>query len=416
MKLNRTVVNNVLQMGFIQMINYLFPLITVPYLLRVVGISNYGVISVEIAIVQILLIISDYGFTFTATQKIAVNDKIDGELVSVIYSYKLIMGLVISVIMAICLMFLNLSGEMVSFHIWFYFFFLAQSLIPIWLFRGINKVSYVSFLTVGSKFLTLILILLMIKDKADFYLMGIVYAVPTIIICIISFILAKKHGMNFSRIRRNQFFQELLEGKDIFISNIVGVLYTSLNIVVVSYFGGSYAAGIYATCEKMIGLVNSVTNAVSQAVYPTVCKQIVLQQERIKQVKVSLRYFGWWVICTFIGGILIIILAPLLLNIITGSHITESQVLTLRIMSFIPFLISLGHLFGIQTLIPLNQSKSVRNAVSLGGIINITLGILLSWVYHAPGTAVAILLCELAVVIKEYFSIKSYVNEAEGGV
>ncbi|WP_088042772.1 oligosaccharide flippase family protein [Bacillus sp. EAC] len=416
MKLNKIVVNNILQMGFIQMINYLFPLITVPYLLRTIGLSNYGIISVEISIVQILLIFSDYGFTFTATQRIAVNDKIDGKLVSVIYTYKAIMALFIAFIMVGTLFILDLNKEMIVFHIGFYFFFLSQSLIPSWLFRGINKVSYVSILTVVSKLLTLLLMFLLIVKKSDYFLLGVVYAVPTMLTCIVAQILGRKHGLNFKRINRNSIITEISEGKDIFISNIVGVLYTSLNVIVVSFFGGSYAAGIYATCEKLIGLVNSITNAVSQAVYPTVCKYIVKQESKIEQIKVSIKYFGWWNICTFIGGILILILAPLLLKIITGTQVTNTQVLTLRIMSFIPFLISLGHLFGIQTLIPLKKSKSVRNAVTVGGVINITLGMLLSWMFNAPGTATAILLCEVAVVLNEYFSIVSYVKQKEGGV
>ncbi|CAI8728186.1 Flippase [Priestia megaterium] len=414
MKINSLAVKNIFQMGIIQLINYAFPLVTVPYLLRTIGVSNYGLLSVEISIVQILLILSDYGFAFTATQKIALNKKIDNQLVSIIYSFKAIIGSVILLMYIILITVSSFSVKTIIFHLGFFLFFQSQSLIPVWLFRGLNKLWYVSFLTILTKILTLILMLLFVRTKNDFYLLGIVYALPTILTCVIAQLFGRRLGVKFEKVKVSSFIGELKEGKDIFISNAVGTLYTSLNTVIVSFFGGSYAAGIYATCEKVVGVINSLTNAVSQAVYPIVCKKIVEVRTRKGQIRVPFKYFGWWVICTFIGGLLIIILAPVILEIITGKKQTGSQILTLQIMSFIPFLISLGHLLGIQTLIPLNNKTSVRVAVTYGAVTNITLGMILSYFIHAPGTALAIVACELVVVVKELYSINSYLKYEKG--
>ncbi|MCU5328747.1 hypothetical protein COJ27_13860 [Bacillus cereus] len=414
MKLNSMAVKNIAQMGVIQLVNYLFPLITVPYLLRTIGISNYGILSVEIAVAQILLIISDYGFAFTATQKIAIKEKVDNDLASAIYIVKCLMGIIVFIAVSIIIYVFSADTKTIILHFGFFGFFFFQSLIPNWLFRGLNKLMYISILTVMSKLFTLVLMLLLIKSESDYYLLGIVYAVPTIIICVIAQIVVIKLGVKIQRVSIRRILSEIEEGKDIFLSNIIGVLYTTLNTIVVAFFGGSYAAGIYATCEKVVGLVNSVTNAISQAVYPIVCKEIAKKKNKIEQFKVSLKYFGWWPVCTFIGGIILLVLAPFILALITGEKVTDNQILTLRIMSFIPFLISLGHLLGIQTLIPLNDKASVRIAVTYGAIVNLSLGVLLSWLYEAPGTAAAILLCELVVVGKELKFIKTHISSKEG--
>ncbi|HDR4725059.1 oligosaccharide flippase family protein [Bacillus cereus group sp. Sample62] len=414
MKLNSMAVKNIAQMGVIQLVNYLFPLITVPYLLRTIGISNYGILSVEIAVAQILLIISDYGFAFTATQKIAIKEKVDNDLASAIYIVKCLMGIIVFIAVSIIIYVFSADTKTIILHFGFFGFFFFQSLIPNWLFRGLNKLMYISILTVMSKLFTLVLMLLLIKSESDYYLLGIVYAVPTIIICVIAQIVVIKLGVKIQRVSIKRILSEIEEGKDIFLSNIIGVLYTTMNTIVVAFFGGSYAAGIYATCEKVVGLVNSVTNAISQAVYPIVCKEIAKKKNKIEQFKVSLKYFGWWPVCTFIGGIILLVLAPFILALITGGKVTDNQILTLRIMSFIPFLISLGHLLGIQTLIPLNDKASVRIAVTYGAIVNLSLGVLLSWLYEAPGTAAAILLCELVVVGKELKFLKTHISSKEG--
>ncbi|MGK0537074.1 oligosaccharide flippase family protein, partial [Bacillus sp. 'calajunan'] len=106
-------------------------------------------------------------------------------------------------------------------------------------FRGLNKLMYISILTVMSKLFTFVLMLLLIKSESDYYLLGIVYAVPTIIICVIAQIVVIKLGVKIQRVSIRRILSEIEEGKDIFLSNIIGVLYTTLNTIVVAFFGGS---------------------------------------------------------------------------------------------------------------------------------------------------------------------------------
>jgi polysaccharide transporter, PST family len=402
MKFNKQAINNIIQMSFVQILNYAIPLIMVPYLLRTVGVVNFGKIATALAVVQLLIIISDYGFNFTATQKLAINKNVGNKLLSTIYFYKICLILFITLCLIFLILFYDSSVKEIIFIIGFYLFFLSQSLIPVWLFRGINKMIYVSLLTFTSKILSVLLLVLFVKEKVDYHLLGLIYAIPTLITMFLSFILIKKFGYKIIKISLNDVYEELNTGKDMFLSNIVGTLYTTLNPIILTYFAGPYATGLYSTCEKIIGVVNSMTNAVSQAVYPIVCQKIN-EKPFVKlfnyTIPASFLYFGWWPPLILLTSIILGINASLLLEIVLGSPVITEQILLLKIMFFIPLAISLGHLFGIQTLLPFNKRKSVRNSIFRGAFLNLILGTSGSIFFGSLGMGISVLICEIVVAL-----------------
>ncbi|ALA53341.1 oligosaccharide flippase family protein [Shouchella clausii] len=406
MKVNKLALKNIVQLSAVQFINYIFPLVTLPYMLRTIGMSNYGLISIALSINVILMALSDYGFSFSATKEISLKEKVDNRLASTIYWYKIMFGLVILLVGAIIISLFTFDLRYYLFFLGFFLFFYSQSMIPNWMFRGLNKMEYISVLTVLSKLMTLCFLVIFINSEEDFYLMGLVYGIPTIISCMLAQYFAHKNGFRLDRVKFSNIVDELKKGKDYFISNAVGILYTSFNVIIVSIIGGSLAAGIYATCERIVGVINSLTNAVSQAVFPIVCKKSEVLQNGKDKLMVSVKYFGWWVLCTSLAAIMIIVLAPYILLFLTGDEASSLQITTLQVMSFVPVLISLGHLFGILTLIPMSFQKQVRNAVFMGAAVNMTLGVTLSYTFSTIGTALAILLCEATVVIREYIVVK----------
>ncbi|MTC13076.1 oligosaccharide flippase family protein, partial [Providencia stuartii] len=67
--MDRVILKNILSMFSIQGINYFIPLIMVPYLVRTLGLDGFGKYSIVIAIIQYLVIITDYGFNLSASRE-----------------------------------------------------------------------------------------------------------------------------------------------------------------------------------------------------------------------------------------------------------------------------------------------------------------------------------------------------------
>ncbi|MFG6495382.1 oligosaccharide flippase family protein [Fictibacillus sp. UD] len=409
MRFNKQAVNNILQMSFVQGLNYILPLIMIPYLLRTIGVENYGRVAAAIAIVQFLLIISDFGFNFTATQKIAVKGKIDNKLISTIYIYKIII-IVILLITIIGLIYIKNRDE-ILFIFGFFVFFIGQSLIPAWLFRGINKMVYVSLLTFISKLTTLILLFVYINQTTDYYLMGLIYGVPSFITMILSYFIMRTYGFKFVQVSWEDLKEELSSGKDMFLSNIVGTFYTTLNPIMLTLIAGPYATGIYSTCEKIIGVLNSMTNAVSQAVYPIVCQKFTENPYfKVKKymIPISFLFFGWFPPFILVVSLVLNFNSEWILELVNGSDVPNGQISLLNIMIFIPFAISLGHLLGIQSLLPLNERVSVRNSIFKGAILNLILGTAGTLIFGVIGMGTSVLICEFVVALSMFFYLVKY--------
>ncbi|WP_180964394.1 oligosaccharide flippase family protein, partial [Escherichia coli] len=65
---------NVLYLAISQGANYLLPLLIFPYLVRVIGVSNFGDLSFSLITIQVLLMIVEYGFGYSGTREIALNN------------------------------------------------------------------------------------------------------------------------------------------------------------------------------------------------------------------------------------------------------------------------------------------------------------------------------------------------------
>lgn len=81
----RRVLDNIVSLTGIQMVQYLLPLVTFPYLTRVLGPANFGKVAFAVAFITYFQLITDYGFNLSATREISIN-RDDPRKVSCIYS------------------------------------------------------------------------------------------------------------------------------------------------------------------------------------------------------------------------------------------------------------------------------------------------------------------------------------------
>ena len=110
---NKRVLTNFLSLSVLQGTNLLLPLITFPYLVRVLGIEKFGLISFALATVAYFEIITDYGFDLSATRQISINRNNKEKIVSV-YSAVLSIKAILSLVSLVLLTILVFSFSLVS--------------------------------------------------------------------------------------------------------------------------------------------------------------------------------------------------------------------------------------------------------------------------------------------------------------
>lgn len=268
----KTVASNFAWLTVLQVAGYVFPLITLPYLARVIGVDGFSKIAFATAIMIWIQTVADWGFNMSATRDVAQNrenpDKISFIFSNVLWARLLLMlvSFVILVILVATVPKLrdNAAVIMVSFlmipgHIMF----------PDWFFQAMEKMKYITILNVLMKLLFTIAVFVFIRTPEDYILQPLLNSL-SFAVCgaaALYLIIARWHV----RIRRpvfSEILRTIRESTDIFINNLMPNLYNSFSTMLLGFWGAPGAVGILDGGNKFVQIGNQLLSTLSRAFYP----------------------------------------------------------------------------------------------------------------------------------------------------
>jgi len=162
---------NFLSLSILRALNYLLPLITLPYLVRVLGPEKFGLIAFAQAFIGYFIILTDYGFNLSATREISIH-RDEKEKVSKIFNsvmaVKFLLGMLSFIILALILTFIPKFGNDWLVYIFAFGMVLGNILFPVWFFQGMEKMKYITILNIVAKGIFTVCIFIFIRKMADY--------------------------------------------------------------------------------------------------------------------------------------------------------------------------------------------------------------------------------------------------------
>lgn len=404
---NNKIVHNFLSLASVQVLNYVLPIITLPYLMRVVGVSHFGLISFAQAIMQYFILFTDYGFNLIATRDISkVRD--DKEKVSKMFSSvmaaKLILLLFSFVFLALLVFFVPKFRNDALIYVFTFGMVVGNVLFPTWFFQGIEEMKVISLLNVFSKLIFTIGIFFVVKQPEDYLNAAILNSLGFILIGVISlFIVFFKYKIKIITPSWHDISSQMREGWDIFISNMFSSLYTTSNTVILGFIASNTIVGYFSAADKIIKACSSVISPIIQAVYPHI--SIVLEKSK-EEALLLIRKIGLIITVVIGAGCFVLLFgSSIILPLFAGSSYDNSIVL-IQIMSFLPLIIGWANVLGVLTLINFGYQKQLSRIYIYSSIFSILTTLILVPLFKEVGTAINVTLIESIVTIAMYVVLR----------
>lgn len=369
-KSHRQIIENFFSLSILNGLNILLPLVTLPYLVRILGPEKYGTVSFVLVIIQYITLISNYGFTYSATKLISQNrndlNKVSIYFSSIVY-IKFIISFCISIILLICVIYVPKLHKEYILYLMSAGIIFGDVLNPTWLFQGMEKMKYLTIANFISKGTFTILTFFVITQVSDYPYVCLLTSIGYLLSGIFSTSLAfYTFKIKFVAPRKDDYLFQLKEGWYIFISTLGMNLYRNTNIFILGIFTKDSTVGLYSAAEKLVRAFQTPITPLSEALYPHISNRFH-KNDKVDNVKVLFKLGRYYFIALGILSLSVFFLSDYITPIVLGNKFTETSI-NVKIMSFIILFGGLNYLFGIIGLVNLNKKKEFAFAVLVAGI------------------------------------------------
>lgn len=398
--MDKSVIRNIVSLVGVQGANYIVPLITLPYLVRVLGPVGYGGLNFSLALIQYFVLFADYGFNLSVTKQISVmrdsKEKIS-ELFWIVMFCKSVLAVFGLVTLVLLIYFFPKIGEFSIVLVCAYTVVIGNVLFPVWLFQGLERMGMIAIANITAKLMAVPLIFVFVKTSSDAWLAGLITGITTVTAGIIGLIAIRRfnwidwHKPTWGGVKR-----ELSLGWHVFLSTAAISLYTVSITVILGIIAGPVAVGYYTAADKIRQAVQGIIAPVSLAIYPRI--NALMVKDRIIAFAMIRKLLLIQGVGTFILSLLLFLFSePIILLAYDSGYI--NSVTVLKWLAWLPFVIGLSNVLGIQTLLVLGLNEIFSRILIASGVLSLLLIFPLGSLWAQDGAAIATFITELTVTL-----------------
>ncbi len=397
---------NFFSLSVLQVFSYILPLLTLPYLVRVLGVEKFGLVAFAASFIMFFNILVDYGFNLSATREVAVNRENKSKITEI---YSSVMSIKVLLIL---LSFLILASIVYSFDkfrvddtLYFITFIvvIGQALFPIWYFQGMERMKYITIVNISSKTLFTIAIFVFVHNEADYLLVPLLTGLGSLIGSIYALYIVKKHfNQDFEFQSFSTLKKHFKDSSQFFLSRVSAVVYTTSNVFILGLFTNNTMVGYYAIAEKIYMAMVGIYGPVNQVLYPYVAKA--------RNIKLYKKIFFSILSLNIIGIIFFYFLGENIFAILFTQTIGIESIKVFHILLLTIFIVVPSTLLGYPLLGALGYVKDANYSVVLASmfyIIGVAILIILDSV-NIYSIAFMVFLPEFIVFSYRFIKVRKY--------
>lgn len=391
-------VKNALYLLSVQGLSYLFPLMTLPYLVQTLGVREYGVLGFSLALSQYGVMLVDFGFNYSATRDISLYRDDAKERCKIFWSVfyaKSILAVAACSALYVVVNLYNHDFEKVNLY-WSFLSIIGAALFPLYYFQGIEKMKFIAIISLLSKLLSLIMIFTLVKSSEDTWVAIAIQSSINLIAALFSLpYLIIRGGLFFYKFKINDLCLEMKKSSDFFLSSVSINLYTTSLTVILGIVSGPQSVGYFVAADKLRAAVQGLIGPVIQAVYPRVSR--VMNNSTLEGVRLSLTVFKYQFSFMFIICIVSMLMADYIINMLYGT-LYKDIVVTFRVLMIVPIVVTVSNIAAICIMIPIGMKKEFTKIVTISGVLSLPITFVMAWQFSYNGVAISLVFIEFIIM------------------
>lgn len=373
------------------------PLITVPYLARVLRPEGWAPVLLAQVLAAWLVLVLEYGFDLSGARVLA-QGRDDrqrlGQIVTGVQTAKLLLAPLTALLLAAAVLTnaqLRAAPALVA---WTLAYVVLRGFNPLWFFQGVERLGVAVVLDAGSKLVAALAVLVVVQEPTHaprvLALQAAGAALTTLVLSVRMYALAPWQGPSLAAGR-----EMLRAGRHLFGFRVASGMFAALNVVLVGIVSSPLAVALFGGADRLVRAAIGVISAFTQAVLPRVSflagRDADAAERLVQRSMLVTGGFGLGV------AAIAVVLAPQLVALLLGPGY-EGAVPVIRVLALVAPLIAFDTVLGLHWAIPHGHDRSFLRIILVGG--GITLGLLAAATprYGPVGAAAAVVLGEAVIL------------------
>ncbi|MDR3694922.1 flippase [Mucilaginibacter sp.] len=384
--------------------NIIFPILSFPYISRILGPTGVGKVQFVITFAQYFALIAALGIPYYGVREIArvrLNNKELSKTFSELLFIYVITSVLISVVYIIVVMaFTRFSANMSYYLPSLLIVLLGFSSID-WFYQGIEEFKSIALRSIFIKLICLIMMYILVKTIHDalLYLYITIFSVLGNNIINMVF-LRNKVSIGIKKINLRKHLKPLFY---IFGANLSIAMYNMLDTILLGLLSNDKSVGYYTASTKITRIAMPLVVSIGAVLLPEISASFHNKDDRYKELLAT--SYSFIILLAVPITFALFLLAPELIHLVSGNAFS-SAIVPMQILSVLPVFIGMGNLLGVQVLISSGREREMLKSVMVGMVLSIALNIALVPKTHEVGAAIANSVTELIVSCVFYYFVK----------
>lgn len=386
----------------------LFPLITFPYVCRVIEAEGIGQVNFFSSIVGYISLFTCLGIPMYAIREIARdrNDivKMNRTAVEILLLHALLTIVGYLIVAVLCLTVAQIKENVPLFLIMSLTIFFTAIGCE-WFYQGIEDFKYITIRGLAVKLVSIAMLFILVRTKDDLLYYGVYSVIGVLGGNVFNFVRLRKyiHRGNI-RFPELHIFRHVKPVLQVFSFSVVTSIYLQLNPVLLGFMKGTLAVGFFTAATKIMNVVMRLSSCLGSVMMPRMSNLLAENEEEKFRLLIQKSY-DFTIALSLPLSCGLIFAAPYIIDVLCGHEFLQATPAS-QIIAPIILMVGISGVMGIQVLYPKGKIKTVIHCCLIGAIVDLILNLCLIPLFSYNGTAVAYLAAEIATTVSMYLIAK----------